>query len=119
MIFSIDTNEPGVSARFANGAKAQGDGLIGADGLRSVVRGWLGHADRIRYSGYTAWRSVVTFDHSLLVAREGVLGRSRFMAIGSSGLPRAMRRRARTLAMTLHSPIYFHCLRDGMNRSKR
>lgn len=66
----IDTNDPSVSARFTNGASAHGDVLIGADGLRSVVRGWLGHADRIRYSGYTAWRSVVPFDHSLLVPAE-------------------------------------------------
>jgi 2-polyprenyl-6-methoxyphenol hydroxylase-like FAD-dependent oxidoreductase len=67
---AIDTNEPAVSARFTNGASAHGDVLIGADGLGSAVRGWLGHADRIRYSGYTAWRSVVPFDHSLLVAAE-------------------------------------------------
>ena len=67
---AIDTNDPGVSAGFTNGATAHGDVLIGADGLRSTVRGWLGHVDRIRYSGYTAWRSVVPFDHSLLIPAE-------------------------------------------------
>jgi 2-polyprenyl-6-methoxyphenol hydroxylase-like FAD-dependent oxidoreductase len=67
---AIDTNAAGVSVEFMNGATAHGDVLIGADGLRSIVRGWLGHADRIRYSGYTAWRSVVPFDHSLLIPAE-------------------------------------------------
>ncbi len=67
---AIDTNDPGVSAGFTNGVAAQGDVLIGADGLHSIVRGWLGHADRIRYSGYTAWRCVVPFDQSLLIPAE-------------------------------------------------
>jgi 2-polyprenyl-6-methoxyphenol hydroxylase-like FAD-dependent oxidoreductase len=69
-LFDIDTNSPGVSVSFTNGATAHGDILIGADGLHSVVRRWLGHPDRIRYSGYTAWRAVVPFDYSTLVPAE-------------------------------------------------
>jgi 2-polyprenyl-6-methoxyphenol hydroxylase-like FAD-dependent oxidoreductase len=67
---AIDTNAPGVSVSFTNAASAHGDVLVGADGLHSAVRRWLGHLDRIRYSGYTAWRSVVSFDHSRLLPAE-------------------------------------------------
>jgi 2-polyprenyl-6-methoxyphenol hydroxylase-like FAD-dependent oxidoreductase len=69
-LFDIDTNSPGVSVSFTNGATAHGDILIGADGLHSVIRRWLGHPDRIRYSGYTAWRAVVPFDYSTFVPAE-------------------------------------------------
>ena len=67
LLSSIAMTSPGVSAFFANGASAQGDFLIGADGLHSVVRAQLGHTDEVRYSGYTSWRSVVAFN------REGVI----------------------------------------------
>lgn len=69
-LFDIDSNSPGVSVSFTNGATAHGDILIGADGLHSVVRRWLGHPERIRYSGYTAWRAVVPFDHPTFVPAE-------------------------------------------------
>jgi 2-polyprenyl-6-methoxyphenol hydroxylase-like FAD-dependent oxidoreductase len=49
-------------ARFTNGAEASGDILIGADGIRSAIRSQLHPDERIRYSGYTAWRSVTRFD---------------------------------------------------------
>jgi len=55
----IEEDADGVTLRFRNGGQARGDAVIGADGLRSVVRSWLGHAARARYSGYTAWRAVV------------------------------------------------------------
>jgi 2-polyprenyl-6-methoxyphenol hydroxylase-like FAD-dependent oxidoreductase len=70
VVSAIDTNGPGVRASFTNGSAAHGDILVGADGLHSGVRAWLGHADRIRYSGYTAWRAVVPFDHSEFVPAE-------------------------------------------------
>ena len=60
----------GVIARFANGETARADVLIGADGFRSTVRSWLGHSGPVRYSGYTAWRSVVRFDPSRILACE-------------------------------------------------
>jgi 2-polyprenyl-6-methoxyphenol hydroxylase-like FAD-dependent oxidoreductase len=59
---SIEQDASGVTATFANGATARGDLLIGADGLHSMVRAWLGHNTPMRYSGYTAWRAVVPFD---------------------------------------------------------
>lgn len=58
---SMNMTASGVSAKFTNGATVEGDVLISADGLHSLVRYLLGHRDKIRYSGYTAWRSVVPF----------------------------------------------------------
>ena len=67
---SIDQDSDGVTATFANGATARGDILIGADGLHSVVRAWLGHDGPIRYRGYTAWRAIVPFDTSSVIPGE-------------------------------------------------
>ena len=66
----IKEDASGVSARFTNGETAEADVLIGADGLNSVVRTWLGNKDQIRYSGYTAWRSIVQFDGSMILPAE-------------------------------------------------
>ncbi|MEO8180700.1 MAG: FAD-dependent monooxygenase [Deltaproteobacteria bacterium] len=57
----------GVTARFANGVEARGDVLLGADGLRSVVRAHLFGAAPPRYAGYTAWRAAVSFAHAQLL----------------------------------------------------
>ena len=47
-----------VTARFSNGEEIRGRLLVGADGIRSVVRARLwGDADP-RYAGYTCWRGV-------------------------------------------------------------
>lgn len=66
----IKEDEDGVTARFSDGEAVRADVLIGADGLRSMVRSWLGHSDPVRYSGYTVWRSVVRFDASQIVPAE-------------------------------------------------
>jgi 2-polyprenyl-6-methoxyphenol hydroxylase-like FAD-dependent oxidoreductase len=60
----------GVTARFADGSESRGDALIGADGIRSIVRARLWGDPRPRYAGYTAWRAVVPFDHDHLPAGE-------------------------------------------------
>jgi 2-polyprenyl-6-methoxyphenol hydroxylase-like FAD-dependent oxidoreductase len=52
----------GVTAQFADGRADQGDLLIGADGLHSVVRAHLHGAHPPVYAGYTAWRAVVRLD---------------------------------------------------------
>ncbi len=49
----------GVEARFANGTRARGDLLVGADGIHSAVRAILFGADARRYSGTLAYRARV------------------------------------------------------------
>ena len=49
----------GVELRFADGTSARGDILIGADGLKSVVRAQMFGAAPATYTGDAAWRAVV------------------------------------------------------------
>lgn len=53
-----------VVARFSDGSQARGDLLIGADGLRSAVRGQLFPGLEPVYAGYVAWRALVD-EHAL------------------------------------------------------
>lgn len=46
-------------ARFANGAEIDADVIVGADGLRSVVREQLFGSDRPHFTGQVAWRGIV------------------------------------------------------------
>ena len=48
----------GVRAYFATGSHASGDALIGADGIRSRVRGQVLPGAAPRYAGYTCWRAI-------------------------------------------------------------
>lgn len=48
----------GVTAHFANGKSAQGDLLIGADGVRSSVRAQFAPTVRPVYAGYVGWRGL-------------------------------------------------------------
>ena len=58
---AVEEQSQGVRVRFRNGQEAQGDLLIGADGLHSQVRTHLHGPQPPRYAGYTAWRGVVPF----------------------------------------------------------
>ena len=48
-----------VSMRFDNGARADADLMIGADGIHSTVRGALFGAEQPRYSGGIAYRGLI------------------------------------------------------------
>lgn len=61
---SISQSGTRVNATFADGFRAEGDLLIGADGIHSLIRQTLFGAQKPRYAGYTAWRGVTTFPGS-------------------------------------------------------
>jgi 2-polyprenyl-6-methoxyphenol hydroxylase-like FAD-dependent oxidoreductase len=53
-----------VTARFDNGERAEGDFLIGADGIFSSVRAQLFGGWVPQYAGHVAWRGIASFEHS-------------------------------------------------------
>ncbi len=53
-----DQSGNAVTAHFADGSRASGDLLIGADGLRSSVRTSLISQQPLLYAGYVAWRAL-------------------------------------------------------------
>lgn len=55
-------SETGVSVTLANGERIEGDALIGADGVHSVVRAKFVAEDKPSFSGCTAWRGVVPIE---------------------------------------------------------
>ena len=52
----------GVSVTLADGSTVEGDVVIGADGIHSVVRRALFDTEEPRFSGTTAWRGVIPAD---------------------------------------------------------
>lgn len=49
----------GASVYLERGDRVFGDVLVGADGVRSVIRNQMNGADRARFTGQVAWRTVV------------------------------------------------------------
>ncbi len=49
-----------VTAIFADGSRAQGELLIGADGIHSTVRRQFAPHTQPQYAGYVAWRGIVS-----------------------------------------------------------
>jgi 2-polyprenyl-6-methoxyphenol hydroxylase-like FAD-dependent oxidoreductase len=71
----VEQSATRVQAHFANGATAEGDMLIGADGIRSAVRANVLPDVKSRYAGYVAWRglaeerALTAFTHEALFPR--------------------------------------------------
>lgn len=58
-LVSVEQRGERVHATFANGRTAEGDLLVGADGLRSAVRARVFPAAQARYCGYAGLRAVI------------------------------------------------------------
>jgi 2-polyprenyl-6-methoxyphenol hydroxylase-like FAD-dependent oxidoreductase len=56
----------GVTARFADGREERGVALVGADGVRSVIREQVIGDGAPLYSGQTAWRGMPQYTHPTL-----------------------------------------------------
>lgn len=54
----VEPRASSTTVRFANGHTDTADVVIGADGIRSVVRGVLFGPEPPRYAGYTCWRGI-------------------------------------------------------------
>jgi len=60
----FEQDENRVELQLANGDRIQGDALIGADGIHSMVRRTLFGPDRPQFTGYLAWRGLIPMDRA-------------------------------------------------------
>lgn len=58
-LVSFTDDAAGVTALFADGSRAHGDLIIGADGIRSTVRAQIMPKAQPQYAGYVAWRGLI------------------------------------------------------------
>ncbi|MMZ57578.1 3-hydroxybenzoate 6-hydroxylase 1 [compost metagenome] len=52
---------------FRDGSEAQGNILVAADGIHSIVRKQLSQSDGYRFAGYTCWRGVIPAENLSLM----------------------------------------------------
>jgi 2-polyprenyl-6-methoxyphenol hydroxylase-like FAD-dependent oxidoreductase len=68
-VVEFDTADDSVAARLDSGETAEGDLLIGADGIRSMVRAQLRPGEPLRFAGYFGWRAAIDYDDPALAGR--------------------------------------------------
>ena len=61
-VVAYENTGAGATVRTATGTVFEADAVIGADGVRSMVREQLTGGDPIRYSGHVAYRAVLQLD---------------------------------------------------------
>jgi 2-polyprenyl-6-methoxyphenol hydroxylase-like FAD-dependent oxidoreductase len=68
-VVAFDSTDDSVAVRLDSGETAEGDLLIGADGIRSTVRGQLRPGEPLRYAGYVGWRAAIDYADPALAGR--------------------------------------------------
>lgn len=58
-----ETRPDGATVRFADGSRAHGDIVIGADGINSAIRRQITGPEPVREAGYVCWLAIVPFGH--------------------------------------------------------
>src|SRR6266705_775304 len=74
----VEPDDRGVTAVFADGARATGELLIAADGARSTVRAQFLPQIRPAYAGYVAWRALAAEADIAPAHRDLLLERNAF-----------------------------------------
>jgi 2-polyprenyl-6-methoxyphenol hydroxylase-like FAD-dependent oxidoreductase len=64
ILTGFENDATSVTAKFEDGTRARGALLVGADGLRSVVRRQMLGDQPLRYAGYTTWRGIARRDEA-------------------------------------------------------
>ena len=59
----FEESADGVTLRLADGSQIKGDVLIGADGIKSVIRSQILGETPVSYTGDIAWRAVIPVEH--------------------------------------------------------
>lgn len=72
-VTGFDRTESGVVVRTADGRGLAADAVVGADGIRSVIRRQLHGPAEPRYSGLTAWRGTTDYAHPELTPGDMVI----------------------------------------------